>query len=235
MWHLQNPFRQVWEKDYGNMCVRWCRISAGGLVALFFVICVVMTAYTAMWVKLLVLPTAETWSVLTVPMYNETRVGGDIVLVERPDRQWNTNIAGSVISAVSIAIFGQVYTPAALKLTGWENHKTETTYSDFLILKTFAFQFLNNYFALFFISFLKYGYIFGVESTCKYDDCMAELEIQLLILAMKDFFMNIVQTGMPFVKQRCGLGNVMHRTALYMYSSIPRLPPTCSGAIMTDR
>ena len=71
-----------------------------------------------------------------------------------------------------------------------------------LILKTFAFQFLNNYFSLFFISFLKYGYIFGIESTCKQDDCMAELETQLMVLAVKDIFLNIVQTGMPFLKQR---------------------------------
>ena len=87
-------------------------------------------------------------------------------------------------------------------LTNWENHKTQTTYDDYLILKTFAFQFLNNYFALFFISFMKYGYIYGVPSTCKFDDCMAELELQLLILACKDFFMNFVQSAMPFFKQR---------------------------------
>ena len=67
------------------------------------------------------------------------------------------------------------------------------------------------YFSLFFISFMKYGYIFGVESTCLEDDCMAELEIQLMILATKDIFLNVVQTGMPFLKQRKKVAQLKHK------------------------
>jgi hypothetical protein len=39
-------------------------------------------------------------------------------------------------------------------LTDWENHRTQTEYDDALIIKNFLFEFINNYFSLFFIAFL---------------------------------------------------------------------------------
>eukprot|EP01052_Picozoa_sp_SAG31_P013291 SAG31_NODE_796_length_12032_cov_21.073242_16_plen_528_part_00 len=181
------------------------------MVLVVFSCGVIFTAYSAMYVKLLAFKTSRTWPIATAATYNETMVDGTIYLEKTEERQWNMGIAGSIISAISIAVFGKIYTTIGLKLTDWENHKTQTTYDDYLILKTFAFQFLNNYFALFFIAFMKYGFIFGIRSTCKYDDCMAELELQLLILACKDLFMNVVQTGMPFAKQRAKVKKLQRR------------------------
>ena len=40
-------------------------------------------------------------------------------------------------------------------LTNWENHRTQTAYDDALIIKLFAFQFVNNYASLIYIAFFK--------------------------------------------------------------------------------
>ena len=49
-------------------------------------------------------------------------------------------------------------------MTEWENHRTQTEWEDSLIIKSFAFQFVNNYFTLFYIGILR-------QST-KSDKCM---------------------------------------------------------------
>lgn len=42
-----------------------------------------------------------------------------------------------------------------MRLNDWENHRTATDYTDQLIFKTFAFQFINSYMSLFYIAFIK--------------------------------------------------------------------------------
>ena len=49
----------------------------------------------------------------------------------------------------------QVYEKLAYILTNWENHRTQTAYDDALIIKLFAFQFVNNYASLIYIAFFK--------------------------------------------------------------------------------
>ena len=43
-----------------------------------------------------------------------------------------------------------------------ENHRTQTQYNDSLIVKLFAFQFVNTYTSLFYIAFFR-----GVRSQCR--------------------------------------------------------------------
>jgi hypothetical protein len=77
------------------------------------------------------------------------------------------SIVGSIFNVFCIQFFGIIYGKVAVKLNNYENYRTETAYQDSLIVKNFLFQFVNNYFALFFIAFLKEGEIFGKISTCK--------------------------------------------------------------------
>ena len=42
-----------------------------------------------------------------------------------------------------------------------ENHKTQTEFDDSMVIKTFAFDAFNSYFALFYIAYLKSGVLFG--------------------------------------------------------------------------
>lgn len=60
----------------------------------------------------------------------------------------------SLVSLVCIQLASRTYKPMAVKLTDWENHRTQTEYDDSLVVKNFMFEFINNYFTLFFIAFL---------------------------------------------------------------------------------
>lgn len=60
----------------------------------------------------------------------------------------------SFVSLVCIQLASRMYKPMAVKLTDWENHRTQTEYDDSLVVKNFMFEFINNYFTLFFIAFL---------------------------------------------------------------------------------
>ena len=54
-----------------------------------------------------------------------------------------------------IAVYGAIYELIAEALTKWENHRTSTEYEDSVIRKNFLFQFVNNYFVLFYISVIR--------------------------------------------------------------------------------
>ncbi|XP_060078279.1 anoctamin-10-like [Ylistrum balloti] len=98
-----------------------------------------------------------------------------------------TTVVSSVLNTMSILILGKVYDYMAVKLTDWENHRTQTMYDDALIIKLFAFQFANNYASSFYIAFFRgrfdYAGILGLGS--EYRDscegtCMSQLSFQIL-------------------------------------------------------
>ena len=66
-------------------------------------------------------------------------------------------LGSSFLNLFTIQGFGLIYEIVASKMNDQENYRTQTEYDDALIIKTFSFQFLNNYFLLFFIGFLKFG------------------------------------------------------------------------------
>ena len=73
--------------------------------------------------------------------------------------------------------------PFAGRLNKFENHRTQTEYVDSLILKAFGFQFVNNYFTLFYIAFLVHIELWpGMQTGCQGRSCMEELQFQLLIV-----------------------------------------------------
>ncbi|XP_069747515.1 anoctamin-7-like isoform X2 [Narcine bancroftii] len=116
-----------------------------------------------------------------------------------------TTVVGSLLNAISISILGKVYQIIAFKMTEWENHRTQTDYSDALIIKLFAFQFANSYSPLFYIAFLRTNneQIFtsiglpGLEDNCGVlNNCMIELSFQVLTLMITEplpkFFKDVI-------------------------------------------
>lgn len=106
-----------------------------------------------------------------------------------------TTICSSILNALAVIILGKIYDLLAVKLTDWENHRTQTQYDDSLIIKLFAFQFANSYSSLFYIAFFRgrafQGGIFGLGSqykdTCGDLDtstCMPMLSFQVLVLML---------------------------------------------------
>ncbi|XP_038674719.1 anoctamin-7-like isoform X1 [Scyliorhinus canicula] len=102
-----------------------------------------------------------------------------------------TTIVSSLLNALSISILGKVYHVIAVKMTDWENYRTQTDYNDALIIKLFAFEFANNYSSLFYIAFLRTNNeqfftsigLPGLEDNCgELNNCMTELCFQVLTL-----------------------------------------------------
>ena len=127
-------------------------------------------------------------------------VGG----VEDPS-WWQANrwkLYSSLINLVLIQGGGQVYAYFAGVLNYWENHRTETEYTDNLIAKVMMFQFVNNYFTLFYIAFLiNIPFFDGMRTGCDGKSCMAELQWQLLIVFTgKTFAKKAVEMAKPFAK-----------------------------------
>jgi hypothetical protein len=72
-----------------------------------------------------------------------------------PSMSSSASIIASLANAVQIQVMNLLYGQVAVQLTDYENHRTDTEYEDSLIAKTFVFQFVNSFSALFYITFIK--------------------------------------------------------------------------------
>ena len=69
-----------------------------------------------------------------------------------------------------------------------------------MILKNFFFEAVNNFFALFYLAFFKFGTLYGTEVRACKDDCLSGIETQLAVLFMGKIFMGkIVELALPLV------------------------------------
>ena len=71
---------------------------------------------------------------------------------------WENNkwkLVSSMLNLLIIVIAGAIYEYLAYHLTMWENHRTNTEFEDSIIMKNFLFQFINNYFILFYIAVIR--------------------------------------------------------------------------------
>ena len=101
-----------------------------------------------------------------------------------------------------IVIYGMVFEGIALQLAHYENHRTQAEFDDALILKNFGFQFLNNYWALIYIAYMReIPDPFTKKShPCEEGTCMSELQFQLLVVfSFKTIGKQIGFTLRPFV------------------------------------
>jgi hypothetical protein len=98
--------------------------------------------------------------------YTAFSVGG----VEDPG-WWTANrwkLASSLLNLVLIQVGGRLYERLAGSLNYWENHRTDTEYTDNLIAKIMMFQFINDYFTLFYIAFLiNIPFFDGMKTGCE--------------------------------------------------------------------
>ncbi|XP_012944219.2 anoctamin-5 [Aplysia californica] len=114
-----------------------------------------------------------------------------------------TTVLSSIMNAVSILLLGKIYDKLAVVLTDWENHRTQTRYDDALIIKLFAFQFVNSYASCFYIAFFRGrgASIFNDRyvDSCE-GSCMTQLSFQVLTLMVAKpfpkFFKDII---IPFL------------------------------------
>ena len=99
-------------------------------------------------------------------------------------------IASSILFAIEILIMAALFDDFAIRLNDLENYRTETEYDDALVVKSFAFNFINAYACLFYIAFFK-PYFTKLDPCV--GSCMDELSMTLAIilftrLALGNFF-----------------------------------------------
>ncbi|XP_067890513.1 anoctamin-7-like [Heterodontus francisci] len=122
-----------------------------------------------------------------------------------------TTVVSSLLNALSISILGKAYQIIAVKMTDWENYRTQTDHNDALIMKLFAFEFANSYSSLFYIAFLRTNNeqfftsigLPGLEDNCgELNNCMTELSFQVLTLMITKPFPKFIKDVIaPWLKK----------------------------------
>lgn len=101
--------------------------------------------------------------------------------------QWMSKkfmVLSAATNLVIIVVFGWIFEQVALALTKFENHRTEADFANSLVVKNFCFQFVNNYFVLFYIGYMReIPDPFTSEAhPCDTGSCLPELQTQMLIV-----------------------------------------------------
>ncbi|DAZ96612.1 TPA: hypothetical protein N0F65_000178 [Lagenidium giganteum] len=120
--------------------------------------------------------------------------------------------AASTLNAVQIMVMNTIYSGMAEKLNNYENHRTDTEYEDHLIGKTFLFQFVNSYAALFYTAFIKPNIssekclpVLAKADPATDPGCMDELMMGLaIIFILRLTSGNFFEVGLPWIKQKLG-------------------------------
>jgi hypothetical protein len=113
-------------------------------------------------------------------------------------------IMSGVCNLFVISFMGAVYERIAVALNDKENIRTETEYTNGLILKNFAFQFVNNYFVLFYIAYLRQIEFMGTKKECE-ESCLGELQMQMFVVFTgKTFGLQLVELATPVIKTMIG-------------------------------
>lgn len=133
----------------------------------------------------------------------------------------------SVLNTVQITVFNYIYRDIVVKLTDYENPRTDTIYEDSLIMKLFVFQFVNSYASFFFLAFiaLYLARSKGVDDDdsvgqCGASTCMYPLSINLAIIFgvrltvtnFLDIFVPYVNYKMKIKKETAGVEDLSRLT-----------------------
>ena len=110
-----------------------------------------------------------------------------------------SSVVASLLISLQIQFLNSFFTDVAIELNNAENHRTDTTYEDALISKTFCFQFVNSFASLFYIAFVK-PFIPTLDA-CLGGNCMSELQATLgTIFLTRLAIGNLTELGIPLMK-----------------------------------
>ncbi|EQC28384.1 hypothetical protein SDRG_13931 [Saprolegnia diclina VS20] len=86
--------------------------------------------------------------------------------------------AASLTNVIQIALMAEIYDRVCMRMNDFENHATESAHEGSFILKSIIFHFVNNFAALFYITFIKSS----LDDYCENGDCLQELRTTLVII-----------------------------------------------------
>jgi hypothetical protein len=111
-------------------------------------------------------------------------------------------LLSSFLNLLIIGIFGQLFERLAERLCEWENHRTQSEFENALVGKNFVFQFVNNYFVLFYIAFLREvkDPVTRKSHPCEGGNCLPVLQTQLIVVFTgKTLAKQVAFTLKPFI------------------------------------
>jgi hypothetical protein len=113
------------------------------------------------------------------------------------DKDGWSNYAVGILNSLQIKLFNivnfiQIFHYVATSLNDWLNYESQSDYESALILRLFAFQFLNSYGYLAYVAFLK-----GRVEGCEGNDCYEELTIHLTYLFIGYILLNLIELSIP--------------------------------------
>jgi hypothetical protein len=115
-------------------------------------------------------------------------------VMSNPHNMGETGIKlAGFLNAMQIGIGNYLYGRIAMRLTDWENHRTQSEWETMLITKTFLFRFLNSYVSFFYIAFAKFLLEVNDLKRC-----------EILSPNPPGFKGNLVYPGMPECYKGCG-------------------------------
>lgn len=104
-----------------------------------------------------------------------------------------------VANSIQMKVMNAIWDKLAYVLTDFENHETETDYTEAAVTRIFVFQFVNSFASLFYIAYFK-RFAEGCEG---YAHCTDELTESLRILFLGDVVICIVGSFWPYIQFRC--------------------------------
>lgn len=104
--------------------------------------------------------------------------------------QLKTQVMGGIVTfqfllAILVETINVFLTIVSKWLTDRENHRTQGEYDLHLLSKSLGFKFVNSYFVLYYIAFMKdHSRLFGEPMRCIRDDCFLDLQSQLAVFTV---------------------------------------------------
>lgn len=157
-----------YKKQSESSCLSFFKRTIGASVVLLFVALVIAV-------------------VVGVLFYKGTIKGGDPM----EGYMWG------IINAVWIKVMNFIYYIIARKLNDWENHETESEYTETLSGKLFLFRFVNCYVSLFYIAFVQEHW-----EGCPAYGCTDALALQLATIFVTNMALNVLELGIPYTKDK---------------------------------
>ena len=102
----------------------------------------------------------------------------------------------------------QVYQRVALYFNDTENYRTETEYSDSLIIKTICFQFVNSYGSIIYLAFVAKYDVLNRGDQCYLGNCMIDLDLQVGTIMTLHMVLHVVlEFYLPARSMKSGVKN----------------------------
>lgn len=120
----------------------------------------------------------------------------------RPYYEMGVGMGIASLNAVQIKVLNLIYSTLATKLNAWENHQKDYQATNFLAIKLILFDFVNNFFPIYYIAFIKSqnGLKFFFDDSCITTGrgCLSEIETQLYTTFGINLVFNVIEIGLPW-------------------------------------